>query len=250
MRLALVNFFHAGDAILSRALIKRVRPLLVDRVKLELRCKPKNMYLWSDLGLPIYPEPPPADLPTINMWFGHGGDLLGVSGLTHATQVTSYNRQAKALDLPIISPDEPVPPIDFPERPVSDNPGVLVENGPVLSGQPTHDLNPRLTRLAKAFPRLRFYCTGKVPKDKTRFSNIVDISKRNLVEISALSNICYAMLARLSGPFVASLTSRNVGRLPRLVHGSPIGCPIWDERDVKYFSDFEHLVNHLREVTP
>lgn len=248
MRVALVNFFHSGDIILSRALIKRVRPLLIDKVALELRCVAKNAYLWADLGLPIRHEQPNENVSVIDMWFGHGGDLLGVSGLTHATQVTSYNRQAQKLDLPTLDPDEPVPALDFANVQVSEQPGILVENGPVLSGQKTHELNPHLNTLAKAFSSIPIYCTGSVPQQNSRPSNIVDCSQKNLVEISALSNVCRAMVARLSGPFVASLTSKNVGRLKRLVLGQPIGCPIWDERNVEYYGDIEVVVNRLREV--
>ena len=233
---------------MSRALIKRVRPLLVDRVALSLRCTEKNVYLWSDLGLPIHAGPAPEndDTQIIDMWFSHGGDLLGVSGLTHATQVTSYNRQALKLDLPILDPDEPVPPLDFVDRPVQLLPGVLVENGPVLSGQKTLELNPFLTRLAEDFLGTRFYCTGPVPENMP--TNVIDVSTMNLIDISTLRNVCSAMLTRLSGPFVASLTSRNQGRLKRLVLGEPIGCPIWDENDVEYFDAFDAMSTRLREI--
>jgi len=248
VKVALVNYFHSGDVILSRALIRRVRPLLIDRVALELRCAAKNTYLWKDLGLPLHVGPPTdPDVHCIDMWFGAGGDLLGVSGLTHATQVTSYNRQAEALGLPTLDPEEPVPSIDFPPATVRATPGVLVENGPVLSGQDTHELNPLLSNLAKMFNQVRFYCTGPVQQHQ---QNIIDCSKQNLIEISALSECCFAMLARLSGPFVATLTSRNVGRLRRLVYGSPIGCPIWDERDVEYYTDFESVVERLKGLVP
>lgn len=247
---ALVNYFHAGDVILSRALIRRVRPLLIDRVALELRCMARYAYLWEDLGLPIYgvqdaQHEPDVNVNVIDMWFGSSEDLLGVSGLTHATQVTSYNRRAAALGLPILDPSEPVPPIDFPERTVRDEAGVLVENGPVLSGQNTAELTPMLARLAEDFPRVPFYCTSKPPSGP---SNLIDISSRNLVEISALSNSCRVMIARLSGPFVATLTHGNRGRLRRLVLGYPIGCPIWDETDVEYHTDWHYLQKRLKEI--
>jgi hypothetical protein len=248
MKVALVNYFHSGDCILSRALIKRVRPLLLDKVELELRCHPKNMYLWQDLGLPVRNGQPEDGTHAIDMWFGAGGDLLGVSGLTHATQVTSYNRQAEPLGLPLLDPQEDPPPIDFNQDAVRINPGILIENGPVLSGQKTHELNPYLTRIAKTFPHMRLYCTGKIPEDPPK--NVVDCSRKNLIEISTLSNACWAMLARLSGPFVASLTQHNVGRLKRLVLGEPIGCPIWDERDVEYFGNIEDVIGRLRGLKP
>ncbi len=121
-----------------------------------------------------------------------------------------------------------------------------MENGPVLSGQKTLELNPFLTRLAEDFLGTRFYCTGPVPENMP--TNVIDVSTMNLIDISALSNVCTAMLARLSGPFVASLTSRNQGRLKRLVLGEPIGCPIWDENDVEYFDAFDAMSTRLREI--
>lgn len=246
MRVALVNWFHAGDVIMCRPLIRRVRPLLIDIVALELRCHPKYLYLWEDMGLPTssVTEPEPG-VNFIDMWFGHGGDLLGVTGLTHVTHVTSYNRQATRLGLPTIDPSGEVPEIDFPPISVQDPPGVLVENGPVLSGQQMFEMNSILVSLAKSFPRTRFYCTAKPPPGT---HNLIDVSGRNLIEVSALSNVCVAMVSRLSGPFISTLTKHNRGRLPRFVYGKPIGCPIWDESDVRYCNDFKHLQELLRGV--
>jgi len=251
MRVALENMYHAGDVILCRPLIRRVRPLLIDRVALELRCQPRYRYLWEDLGLPMRTDDGDADVRRIDLWFGAGDDaewprLLGESGLSHRTHVTSYNRQAKKYDLPTIDVDGEVPPIDWgPGTPPMADPGVLVENGPVLSGQQTVDLNPFLVFFATAFPHMKFYCCAKPPPGPP---NLIDCSAMNLIEISRLSEICVAMLARLSGPFVATLTSANVGRLPRLVYGNPIGCDIFDERDVSYFSTYDQVEMALRKV--
>jgi hypothetical protein len=245
MRVALENHYHAGDVILCRPLIRRVRPLLIDTVALELRCHPKYRYLWDDLGLPMRDDDGDPEVRRIDLWFGHGGDLLGVSGLSHATHVTSYNRQAEKYGLPRIDPAGEVPPIDW-EQPVADDiAGVLVENGPVLSGQQTVDLNPFLGFFASAFPKIPFYCCSRPPSGPP---NLIDVSSRNLLEISALSEVCIAMLARLSGPFVSTLTSSNVGRLPRLVFGKPIGCPIFDERDCSYYSTYDQVEMALREI--
>lgn len=248
MPVVLLNHFHAGDIVMSRALIRRVRPLLVDLVPLQLRCKPKHRYLWADLGLPFFSSEDdlPSDARVIDLWFAHGGDLLGVTGMTHATQVTSYNRQARAFGLPELDPDGEPGLIDFAAPRPDDPPGILLENGPVLSGQPTFDLNPHIAGWAAAFPDVPFYCAGKRPPGAP--SNVHDVSGRNLIEISALSEVCRAMVARLSAPFVVSLTRNNVGRLPRLVLGRPIGCPIWDERDVCYFESADAITEHLREV--
>ncbi len=247
MNVVLINQFHAGDVLLSRALIHRVRPLLIDKVKLELHCSGKYAYLWQDLGLPFLDRP--LDSPGIkqvNLWFGFQKDLLGVYGLTHSTQVVSYNRQAEVLELPILDLDEPTPSLKLPVVEIKEPPGVLVENGPVLSGQKTVDINFWLPGLVKKFPSVPFYCAARPPVSE--LPNLHDVSKYNLIKLSALSNVCRVMIARLSGVFVASLTDHNHGRLPRLVVGEPIGCPIWDEVGVQYFSSPETMEVRLREI--
>lgn len=250
MRVALANQFHAGDIIMSRAIIRAVRPLLVDRVALHLECKPKYQYLWADLGLPIIEHDADPEITRINLWFSDGGDLLGVTGMTYATHVTSYNRQARRHGLPELDVSAGVqehPSLDMPDVLLNNPPGVLVENGPVLSGQKTHDLNALLPTLTKTFPKTVFYCTGKLPAGTTG-AHVVDMSGKNLIEIAALSRRCTAMLSRLSGPFIATLNAHNVGRLKRLVHGQPIGCPIWDERDVEYFGRADTMLRRLGEL--
>ena len=243
-RVVLVNHFHAGDIIMCRPLIKRVRPLLIDKVALSLKCNPRYWYLWADLGLPQYDEHPAAKV--IDLWFAHGGDLLGVTGMTYATHVTSYNRQAEALGLPLLTPGERSPSLDLPTRHIPNPPGVFVENGPVCSSQRVHDLNGLLKTLANTFPKIPFYCTGKIPSRLPH--TVVDCSKDDLITLQALSHKCKAMLSRLSGPFIATLTEHNRGRLKRLVHGEPIGCPIWDESDVEYFQRPDAMVRRLAEL--
>lgn len=246
MQVGLVNFFHAGDVIMCRPIIQRIKPMLIDVLALHLRCHRKYAYLWEDLGLPMqYETTIPPGVHAVDLWFGHGGDLLGVTGLTHATHVTSYNRQADLIGLPRLDPDGDVPELDFAPMHVGDPPGVLVENGPVLSGQQTMELNPILGMLASTFSGTRFYCVSKPPPGH---ANLIDVSDRNLIQISALSNVCTAMVSRLSGPFIASLTKHNRGRLPRFVFGSPIGCPIWDESDVSYCASADEVVSKLRGV--
>jgi hypothetical protein len=249
MRVALVNRFHAGDVILSRSLISRVRPLLIDIVALELRCQAKYMYLWSDLGLPLHPIGESSELDgaaVVDLWFGYQPDLLGVYGLAHPTQVVSYNRQAEIHGLPRLTDTVPMPPpVHLPLVDVHEAPGVLVENGPVLSGQRTQEVNNWIAEIARVFPTTPFYCAGPI---QHRAPNLVDVSNRNLIALSSLSHVCRAMIARLSGVFVCTLTAQNRGRLPRLVVGEPIGCPIWDESDVSYFGDHGTMLQRLREI--
>lgn len=244
MHVVLTNKFHAGDVIMTREIIKRVWPLLRETVRVELDCAPRYRYLWIDLGIPFWDET--GEPHAINLWFGHDPGAMGHYGLTHATQVEVWNGQARTLGLPEIPHIDP-PPVDLPIVENHDRPGVLVENGPVLSGQPVQDVNGWLKAICTSFPDVPFYLSGRI-EDQLRAPNMVDRSDHNLLSLSALSGNCIAMISRLSSVTVASFTAKNRGRLPRVVAGQPLGCPVWDERDLSYAPNITAMTERLREV--
>lgn len=244
MHVVLTNKFHAGDVIMTREIIRRVWPILRDTVRVELDCAPRYRYLWMDLGIPFWDET--GEPHAINLWFGHVDGVMGRHGLTHETQVESWNIQARPLGLPEIAHID-APPIDLPIVENRDRPGILVENGPVLSGQPVQDINGWLKAIAMQFHAMPFYLSGRLD-DPHWMPNMVDRSDHNLLSLSALSGNCIAMISRLSSVTVASFTAKNRGRLPRIVAGHPLGCPIWDERDITYAPSITAMIDRLREV--
>lgn len=241
MKVVLFNWFHAGDVILSRAILSDVMPLLREHGHdVELRCKAERAYLWSDLGAPISSS---QDLssPAIDLWFGRFPDVLSRAGLTHANQIETWNRQAMAAGLPILPAPQPRPYVDLPP-PAAPPPDlgrcVLVENGAVLSGQPCYDVpGAEIARMATENDGWAFACSAP---PRVSHPGVVDCSAMNLLSLSAVARSASVIVSRLSGITVASLTSENRGK-PRLVAGIPMSFPIWNDEDMRYFPRPEDL---------
>lgn len=253
MTVVLYNPCHAGDIVLSRTIIADILRANPGR-NFELQCRAPYTYLWHDLGAPVTPlaegqERVLRDEPVVCLWFALFSDLMSL-GLTYANQVATYNRQAPAADLNSIQYDGKqrfvaLPPYHEPDHGLS----VLVENGPVLSGQMVLDVNPFLDRLATDFPQVTFFCSAPIggrgrPHPR---GNLRDVSSWNLCRLSSLSNQCRTMISRLSAVTVCSFTEQNHGR-KRIVFGHPLGCPIWDEKGIVYARSYEQLKQELQSV--
>lgn len=245
--IVLYNLFHAGDVVMSRTIIQEIvahNP----GVSFSLECQPKNAYLWQDLGLRMaLPRPAEERGPAINLHFAAFSDSLK-KGLTYRNNVETYNRQACALGLRAIEDDGEPRFIELPRPEIGHvpRPAVLLENGPVLSGQLVHELNPHLIELSKRFGHVTFYLThapGRIAR-----ANLVDVSRWDLPQLSVLSEACQILVCRLSAVMVASFTRANHGRR-RIVYGQPLGCAIWDEVGVVYVQRFEDLCREIREGT-
>lgn len=252
MTVVLFNLFHAGDVILSRTIADEIIRANPGR-SFELQCCHRYAYLWQDLGAPVVAleegqERVERGEPSINLWFGALDGMLA-KGLTYENQVETYNRQAPTAGLTPIVHDGKQRFVNLPvHRPIqAERFSVLVENGPVLSGQPVLPIDPHLERLANYFPHATFYCShGRFFHDH-KSKNIVDVSRWNLCELSALSNQCVTMIARLSAVLVCSFTEHNHGR-KRIVFGTPLGCPIWDEVGLIYVQSYEALQRELESI--
>lgn len=252
MTVVLFNHFHAGDVILSRTIAYEIIRANPGR-SFELQCRHRYAYLWQDLGAPVVAledgqERVERGESSINLWFGALDGMLA-KGLTYENQVETYNRQAPLAGLTPIVYDGKQRFVNLSvHRPIqAERFGVLVENGPVLSGQPVLSIDPHLERLAKHFPHATFYCSHGSFFDGRQYQNIVDVSCWNLCELSALSNQCVAMIARLSAVLVCSFTEHNHGR-KRIVFGTPLGCPIWDEVGLIYVQSYDALKGELEIV--
>lgn len=241
------NSIHAGDAILSRPIIKSIKENFPD-VEITLECMKANKYLWEDLGLPIMiyqgnrphyvavPTPNcPSDAIFINMWFGLYRDILLTYSLTYDNNVHTFNRimQENGLShlFQLNAPQFP-PSIEFyanQELPVKivEN-SVLVENGETLSKQNNFPMNDYLEQISKAFPQLVFYCPAEPP---LKAPNVIDCSRLNLIQLSELSNHCKGFLVRGSGINTATYTEPNRFK-PRCYVGMIRPTTIWlDKRN-------------------
>jgi len=265
MRFFIHNSIHAGDAILSRPVIKAVRESFPE-VEITLECMEANKYLWEDLGLPIiayegntpyYGAAPTANCPPdavfINIWFGLYPDILHNYQLTYDNTVHTFNRimQEKGLDhLYQLQTPESTPSIEFyaiPQLPfkIVKN-SVLVENGKTLSTQNNFPINDYLEQIAKAFPELVFYCSAEPP---IKAPNIVDCSKLNLLQLSELSDHCKGFLVRGSGVNAATFTEPNRFK-PRCYVGMTTAIKIWtDQRNPPVeVKDITGVLNFLQTL--
>jgi len=227
------NSYHAGDVVLSRALIMKVIQQFPG-VKVTLECPENRKYLWADLQLPISifpgkeykstkPTPNcPPEAVFINIWFGLYQDIIDDYSLTHLNQIHTFNRQIHENNLQhhyLLKWEMYPPAMDFFQDVTLQfevNPrGILVENGAVFSKQSQADLNENLQLITRSFPDIRFYCASK-----PLFSapNVIDCSGLNLIELSKLSNQCCALLTRGSGVNAASYTEINRFK-PRCIFG-------------------------------
>lgn len=249
MKVVLFNLFHAGDIVMSRAIIKDILAANPEH-EFVLQCRHTYTYLWEDLGAPVVAladgSIPVGDGHKLNLWFACFPDMLS-RGLTYLNHIETYGRQAKKFGLAAVEDDGKQRFVDLPrvEIPPVAPRSVLVENGPVLSGQPVLDIDTHLEKLARQFSNVTFYCSGKRKVRGPR--NIVDVSSWNLLQLSMLSEQCTTMIARLSAIMVCSFTKANHGRR-RIVFGSPLGCPIWDEAGLVYVSDYTGLKDQIASM--
>jgi len=227
------NSYHAGDIVLSRALIMRVIQQFPG-VKVTLECPENRKYLWEDLQLPIRVFPGkeykstkptlncPPDAVFINIWFGLYQDIIDDYSLTHLNQIHTFNRQIHENNLQhhyLLKWEMYPPAVDFFQdvklQFEVNARGILVENGAVFSKQSQTDLNDNLQLITRSFPDFRFYCASK-----PLFSapNVIDCSGLNLIELSKLSNRCCALLTRGSGVNATSYTEINRFK-PRCIFG-------------------------------
>ena len=228
------NSFGSGDVILTRPLIREIQSAF-PCVKITLECMENKKYLWGDLNLPIeiYEGAPhgafatptpncPKDAFFINAWFAVVPQIFGFWGLSYATTIHTFNEYMNCykldhmFQLPV---KRKIPFIEFYEKKqlpftVREH-SVFVENGHVNSNQSFIKINDHLQEFANSFPDLNFYCSA-TPNFKA--DNVIDCSRLNLIELSEVSNHCFALLTRASGVNAATLTETNRYK-PRCIAG-------------------------------
>ncbi len=254
-KLHIINTWHRGDALLTRPIIRALKP----HFDLTLECTAQSAYLWADLGLPIFhgdPDNPshdsrlrPPDALGVNLWFGTYNDILYTFGMTIACQAHTFNRRMQEVGLPwnFTIPTEPLP-VDFapvlPDTPIL--PGsVLVENGPAQSNQSTFELNPCLPQLFAEFPDVNFYCAAPPPVSAP---NVFDLSHLNLIQLSQVGDKCVALITRGSGVSAACYTRTSMFK-PRCILGWTYRMIVWHNK-VEYLYEYAQLREFVRHVFP
>lgn len=251
-KLHIINTWHSGDVILTRPMVSNLK----NHFEVSLECRPRCAYLWTDLELPIFPGQAsntthdsasrPADAIGVNLWFGMYRDLLHEHGMTIACQVHSFNRRMAELRQPIgITMRSDPMAIDF--APATDIPvpmnAILVENGPVLSGQSSFDLSGCIQRLAGDYPQLNFCCSSPPP---VVAPNVHDFSHYNLIQLSHAGDKCLALVTVGSGVNAACYTQQGMYK-PRCILGWTFKIPIWHNQ-VDFLNDYDQIRHFLDRV--
>lgn len=251
-KLHIVNTWHSGDVILTRPIVLGLK----NYFEISLECMSRCAYLWTDLGLPIFPGQAsnlihdsarcPDGAIGLNLWFGVYPDLLKEHGMTVACQAHAFNRRMGELNqtFNMTIPNEAMA-VDFvsaADIPVPMN-AILVENGPVHSNQSTFDLNGCIPRLATDYPQLNFCCSSHPP---VAAPNVYDFSPYNLIQLSQVGDKCVALVTVGSGVNAACYTTKSMYK-PRCILGWNQGVHIWHPR-VDYLNDYGQIRRFLNDV--
>ncbi|MCP4679328.1 MAG: hypothetical protein GY854_28335 [Deltaproteobacteria bacterium] len=251
---------------MMRPLIRHI--LNENDIQITVGCYRNYAYLFADLGVVViasdhddFDGPKslgaldlsylcPDDHIPINTWVGNYPELTPPSW---PTIVETFNRQAREQGHPIRLKSGLVPDIDFRHMnvPVREN-AIYIENGTVRSGHSVFSFD--MQRLSGTFPALNFYCTAH-PFHYAE--NMYNCSHLNLVELSALSNRCVALIGKGSGPFCCTLTDANRYK-PRGImrfhdpvgEKSPSQYRFWDYpgSPLEYLNSEDDLIGFLNRV--
>lgn len=249
------NPYHNGDIIFTRPLVRAV----LDRHDVEITwgCFCNHKYLIQDLPVRVLTDPRddrlaqdltylcPFDHFPINTWIGQYPETRRC---IWSSFVGAYNRQVEArglAHLAIVS--RLVPMVDFPDVDLVINENsVYVSNSVSRSGQSDYVMN--MQALSMEFPALTFYCTANPGWNAP---NMVDCSRLNLVQLSAISNRCDAIIGKAGGAIDCAFTEINRFK-PRAIMGlsDPHNPTIWNYPGlrVSYLQAHEQLKRFLQEV--
>ena len=242
-----INSSH-GDTMMAIALMDRVLEKYPDLL-FFFGCWKSHAYLAFHLPINIMtflaPEPGknyyfnkycPPNLAVFNAQMG----LIPSEYKNHflwKSEVFTWNMTMGRFGLPIEYKELEIN-LPYVETEVKDN-AIFVENGISLSGH--NDFFYDMDFISGKFPHLTFYCTAD---PKTSNSNVVDLSKYNLVYLQNVVKKCKAFIGKGSGPFFLTCTkeSRN---LPKALFGYKLEEKgyLWDkDYPVEYYDGDDNLV--------
>ena len=254
VKLFFYNNWHNGDIIFNKPLVRAV----LDRHDVEITwgCWRNHRVLIEDLPIRVIAHANddkqpgdltqlrPADHYPVYLWVGQYPDTRHTSW---KNSVEVYNRQVTAHKLPLQIVSRHVPMVEFPHLDIEvlDN-AIYMENGPVRSFQSSFTYDMRA--LAEAFPKLNFYCTAD---PAWAAPNLISCAHLNLVQLSAISNRCDAIVGKGSGAFACAMTEVNRFK-PQAVMGfkSHDGPTFWEYpgSPLQYLNTQEELHRFLRGV--
>jgi hypothetical protein len=261
-KLYVYNSWHNGDVITNRCLIQKLIDLGIDKSKILLASYQNRHYLVEDLPINHFIIPTDENSPQspclckwcpygyipVNTWcgtypeFDHRPFPLG--NHNWANIVDTWNKNSDLLNLNFKIPNYETPMVKWEQKnkiEILSN-SIYVETGHVRSDHCRFEFD--IKKLSKMFKDLNFICTSKQEKS----DNVFDMSDKNLIEMSHISNQCLAIIGKGSGPFMCTLTEENKFK-PKAVIGFT-AAKFWhyENNPLQYLNNEEELIDFLRFV--
>jgi hypothetical protein len=252
MRFYLYNNIHIGDNLYSRPLAKKLKELGHSVV---IGCYNNMNYLFKDLEISIitanFNEGSgrletlcPVDYTPIDTWLGHGWREGKFIGMTWQNMIELFNEQSPDFKLYYIPEETPFLDFNYPEW-YTIRKAIYIDNSKCRGAHSFFEFDMEM--LSNTFPDITFICTGQT---KAR-NNVLDYSQTNIVDLARISEQCIAIFGKGSGPYVCTLTSKNIDK-PRALCGLQgiFNIPNWPHpRDTtKYLNNMFEVVKMIKEI--
>lgn len=221
-------YIHSNDfSILKDTNIQQIRKNLSNKNEISIEKNDKELY--------------------INTWIGQQQSKYLSTANSGCNLNTNYNMFCdiyKQLNIEINPIEYYIPSVDFEKVQTinidnfikSSKKYILICNNAVWSGQSENfNFDPIIDYISTVYPDLIFIITNNTNLNKNNifnFSNIVDISNNNLLEISYISTKCDVIIGRASGPFCFTHIKENINNSNKNFLGFSYG-----EAESKWVSD-------------
>ncbi len=264
IRIFLYNNAHFGDQVFSRPLYRML--CLSGAFEVHLGAARNHAYLFEDLvplGLRLHVAPyddvdhgiavdlsylcPEGCLP-VSTWLGEYDDTRAHQW-SNVVEVFERQLREHGVENPVPLDRGRTPMVDFARRRISPRltvPAVYLDDAPVRAPHSSFLFDKE--RLLERYPGVHFLCTKRPERPHPR---LLDGSRIDLRDLSALSEQCLAILGKGSGPFCCTYTEANRCK-PRAVCGyrSEVSPTFWDYEGnpLRHLDTMDEVVAFLDEV--
>ncbi len=265
-RLYVYNDAHNGDLIFTRPLYRKL--LASGCFDLVIGGARNRAYIFEDfeaMGATLLVSPyadgfeglsvglarfRPEDCVPISTWLGEYEDTREHQW-RNVVEVFLRQCREHGVDVPVDLEPDRTPMVDFTRRLLHyrlNGPTVYLDDSTPRGRHSTFLFDQE--RLALRYPGISFLCTSPPRYD---LPNLLDGSRLDLRDLSALSNECLAILGKASGPFCCTYTEPNRFK-PRAVCGyrSDVTPTFWDYEGnpLLYLDTMDEVFDFLDGILP
>jgi hypothetical protein len=179
----------------DQAYLLKHLPIELFPIKKNYRNIPARVSFFEKIDSCLY-----EGFTTIHLWGG-----LYKYKHNWVDQVRTFNNQCKEKGIDLFLDESasgfielPFEQVDVAER------SVFVENGITVSGHSYYNFD--MYKLSLMFPKTNFYITDPV---NFTAQNIIDCSKKNLIQLANISKKCQLIIGKGSGPFMCTYSQAN-----------------------------------------